>query len=251
MRFIALTILLFISLKPAYAAEFSGVEVTHTYVIKDQEAADSDILSNTKDGLYRSKVFYDPNVFGVYSKTPVIVFRVLEPGAAPIVKSGVAEVNVIDDNGQIKVGDYVTTSTTAGKGVKALISGYVLGTALEDMTGNSDKIQVAVKPEYAEISNARTLARVLDAFGASFFTNIKDPGELPKILRYIAASLCVIISIIFAFVVFSRSIPKGIEAIGRNPLASPSILLSLGMSILLTLATIGIGILAAVIILRV
>lgn len=233
------------------AADTPGLEVTNTYTINDKDAKDGDIMANSKDGFVRANIPYEPGIFGILVKKPVIVYRDGDPNSVPIVRSGVAQVNVVATNGQIQKGDYITSSAAAGKGMKAAISGYVIGIALSSLTGKDGQIPVAVKIEYAEISNARTLSRVIDAFGGSLFTNIRDPGNLAQFFRYIAAGLVIIFAVAFAFFTFSRSIPKGIEAIGRNPMARTTIMLSLGMSITLTIVTIGLGIVAAIIILRV
>lgn len=232
------------------AADLPGIEVTNIFQISDKDAVDGDIMISSKNGFVRASFPYDNNLFGVLSKNPVVVYR-SDPTSIPIVRTGVTEVNVINTNGGIAKGDFITSSTTPGKGQKATISGTAIGIALEPLTGNSGRILVAVSIQYAEISNARTLARLFDAFGASFFSNLNDPGKLPQIMRYIAAGLVMIFSVVFAFFTFSRSIPKGIEAIGRNPLARGTIMLSIGLSIFLTIATIGAGLIAAIIILRV
>lgn len=222
-----------------------------SFQISDPKAVNGDILSMSNQGLVRSTTDYDMRVFGVLTATAEVVLRSSDPTFKPVVQTGTVLVNVTNVNGAIKQGDYVTTSAkNPGKGQKATISGYVLGTAMEDLNGASGQISVTVNPTYAEISNARTLSRLLDYFTAGLFKNISDQGQFPVVMRYIIAGLIMLISIVISFFTFSRSVPKAIEAIGRNPLARGSIMLSLAMSIGLVIATLAIGLIASVVILK-
>jgi F0F1-type ATP synthase membrane subunit c/vacuolar-type H+-ATPase subunit K len=219
--------------------------IATSYKISDTNAVAGDIIVSNTTGLVRSASEYEPHIFGVLTDTATLVVRNVDTTYKPIIQFGTAVVNV---SGGIKKGDYVTTSKTAGKGQKATISGYVVGTALEDSAGG--RVTIMVNPEYAEISNARTLSRLLDYFTAGLFRNISDQGQFPKVMRYIIAGLIMLICAIISFVTFGRSVPKAIEAIGRNPLARGSILFSLAMSIALIIGILIIGLVASVVILR-
>jgi len=244
-----LLILLFIP-HPVLAADISS-DVASSYQITDTNVVAGDIVSSGANGLVRSSTEYDMKIFGVYTETAAVIIRSADTTYKPIVRSGPAIVNVTSANGAIKKGDYITTSKNAGKGEKAALSGYVLGTAMEDLSGNSGTIQVAVQPEYAEISNAQGLARLFNYFTVGLFSSLQDQGQFPMVLRYIMAGLVMMLSIIISFITFSRSVPKAIEAIGRNPLARSAIMLSLAMSIGLVIITIGLGLAAAIVILRI
>lgn len=232
-------------------AALGAAEVTNSFQLADTGAVDGDIVINATDGLRRTDLPADVRIFGVVQKNPIIVIRPVGGGQEPIVRSGVANVNVISANGVINKGDYITSSEVRGKGQRATKSGYTLGVALAPLTGNEGQIPVAVKIEYTEIASARTLARLFDFIGAAFFKDVREPGKFVEIMRNIIAGLVVIVSFSFAFITFSRSVPKAIEAIGRNPLARRFIYLSMMFNIALIIGTILFGIVAAIVILRV
>lgn len=233
---------------PILAVDLGGLDVAGTYKITDSGAKDGDILVNSAAGFIRTKIPYDSAIFGVLTDKPLAVFRIMgEEGGQPIVRSGVTMVNVSASNGAIAKGDYVTSSETLGVGMKAIKSGYVLGVALD---GGAGRIPVAIRIEYAELTTTRNANRLFELLGASFFANVKDPEKFGMIVRYVAAALVLLISFGFGFYTFSRSLPRGIEAIGRNPLAKNTIYLSMALNVGL-IAVVGIiGIIGALLILR-
>lgn len=233
---------------PVLAAGSLGV--AETYKISDSEAVDGDVLSNSSGSFERATKEYDGNLFGILADEPLVSLRTAGEDQKPIVRSGITMVNVISSNGPIKNGDYLTSSTTPGKAMKATNSGYVLGIALEDLTGNEGKISVAVKIEYAELTAPRSANRLFEYLGKSFLANAKDPEKFGMVVRYIAAGLVLLSSFSFGFITFSKSLPKGVEAIGRNPLAKNTIYLSMALNVGL-IAIVGIlGIAGALLILR-
>ncbi len=73
----------------------------------------------------------------------------------PIALAGRVPVKVTMENGAIKRGDFVTSSSTPGKGMKSSRPGAVIGIALEDYSGPTDgAIQVFVKATYADPNDA-------------------------------------------------------------------------------------------------
>lgn len=267
-------LLLALSSTPAFA-QVESVDFVSLYTVSDKDAVDGDIVSSTVDkGLTRSSFPYDLRVFGVIQSSPLIVYKSVDNAGSPISRSGTATVNVTTLNGQISAGDYITTSEIPGKGQKATASGYVIGIALTPLSTSDGeefqyqrqisgskkpsspekfrkgRITVALQIQYAELTTARTALRLLDSFNASLFTNIQNPDQFVKIFRYITAIVVVLISFTIGFLTFSRSIPKGIEAIGRNPLAQKAIIFSIIMNVFFTVVVALAGIGAAIIILR-
>ena len=94
------------------------------------EIADGDIICAIDVGNKPCSIPYDPRMFGVVSLNPAVSLsdKELENGK-PVVNSGKVYVRVTSANGVIRVGDYITASDKAGIGMKALKSGFVLGSA--------------------------------------------------------------------------------------------------------------------------
>lgn len=246
---------------PIYA-QTQGVEISSLYQVSDDKAENGDILTARDNTLKRSSIGFDNKMFGVLAEKPVLLFKTAE-GGKPVIRSGIAEVNVTNLNGPIKNGDYITSSLVAGKGQKALESGYVLGIALQDFNGEgaeqvdgpqgkvaSGKIKVAIRIEYAELTNPRVAGRIFGFVGTALLENISDPKQLGNVVRFIAAGLVVLLSFTFGFLTFSRSIAKSIEALGRNPLAKSTIQLSIIINIALLVVTGIVGIVASILIIR-
>lgn len=245
-----LFLLLFFPL-PAFAQN-NNIEVTSVYQIADKDASEGDILVSTDKGLVRATVASDSKLFGVLQAKPIVVFRNGDPEAKPVIRSGIATVNVTDAGGPIKYGDYITSSTTAGKGQKASGSGYVLGIALGSFDGKAKTgtVPIAIKIESTGISQSRFTSQLFGFVGSSLLTNISDPKNLGMIIRYIAAGLILIISFTFGFLTFSRSIVKSIDALGRNPLAKSAIQFSMVINITLLMVTAIIAIVAAILLIK-
>ncbi len=228
-----------------------ALSISNTFRVTDDRAVDGDILINTSSGFVRANLPYDNRIFGVLTDKPALVFRTEGTLEKPVVSSGIATVNVVTTEGNINVGDYITSSATSGKGVKASRSGYVLGTALEGFSGSgAGRIQVAIRVEYAEITTARSANRLFEYLGASFLSNVKNPEKFGQIVRYIFAGLVLLISFGLGFSTFSKSLPKGIEAVGRNPLAKTTIYLTMALNVGLIVIVGVLGIAAALLILR-
>lgn len=245
-------------------AQTTGIEATSVYEISDTESIEGDILTATEKGLVRTNKGFDNKMFGVIVNQPILVYRDKEvKDGKPVVRSGTATVSVTTLNGPIKYGDYITSSSIPGKGQKASESGYVLGIALGSFDGNgaeqvdgpsgkvaSGKIPIAIRVEYAELTNPRFAGRLFGFVGSSFLENVNDPKKFGNVVRYIAAGLVVLLSFTFGFLTFSRSIAKSVEALGRNPLAKSTIQISMVINIALLVVTGIVGIVASILIIR-
>jgi F0F1-type ATP synthase membrane subunit c/vacuolar-type H+-ATPase subunit K len=208
---------------------------------------DGSIVSATRDGYSLSTTDYDPNMVGVISLKPAIAFITTKvPNNKSMITSGNAQLRVSNTNGVIKAGDLLTSSKIKGVAQKADKSGYVIGTALQNYTGNNvGTILATINPRFA----------VLESNAASnLFANLKLAASSPFLtpltsLRYILAVLVTTLSFVFGFLYFGRIAKTGVEALGRNPLASRSIQMSVFLNVSMSIGIMLFGVALAYIIL--
>lgn len=248
---------------------YAQLEMAETYDIADTEAKPGDIISLYESGFERSKLEYDSRIFGVIIDRPLAVYRRVDGSGVPIARNGVVNINVTTANGEIKVGDKITTSILSGKGQKALGSGYTIGVALKDFKlgdgveisyskfegGPTEKaisgsIPVAIKIEYSEISNFRSTNSLIEKLNSALFANIQDPEKFVNIIRYISSGIVGILSIIAGLLILSRVIPKGVEGIARNPMAKSSIVVYTALNVVVVIVIVFLGIGASLLLLR-
>lgn len=214
--------------------------------IADKNAKDGSIIISTPKGFGLSSTAYDTNMYGVLSESPAFYLQNTDdPEAKPVIASGKIYVLVSTINGNIKKNDFITTSTIAGVGQKATRNGMILGTALEDYSNSNQKVTgkilVFVNPHFnASFDDAKT--NVLEVL-----RNASDPTTLTQLtsLRYVIAAGVVLISFAVGFVFFGKVTSSGVQALGRNPLASRmiqlNIVLNLVLMVVIMLAGLGIG----------
>lgn len=243
---------------------FAQSSITEVYDFPDAEISDGDIVIYTpENGITRANSPLDIHIFGVYQSTPSAVYRKVDGTGIPVARQGSAKTNVTTLNGPIQAGDHITSSEIPGYGAKSTTSGQTLGVAVEsfgDQDGQtfeyqgrnfrSGQILVALDIEYAELTSPRDLNRFFSFLGANLLQNIQDPKQFGQAIKYILSGLIVLVAIIFSMIILLRSIPKSIEAIGRNPLAKQSIILSIALNVFIVVVLTAGAMIAALVILR-
>lgn len=242
-------ILLFLSTKIINAQNSLGVAV---YVPVSGEALDGNVVCNAESNVNAPCIReYDPNMLGVVTDNPSVFFSEASPsaGTKAVVSSGNTYVLVNSQNGDIKTGDFLTSSRTTGVAQRASKSGFILGSALEDYS-NSDTSQTGKILVSLSIRPAVLKAGA----GLNLFQVIKDgvqgAFESPlAALRYTVAALIVSVVFIYGFIHFGRVARSGVESIGRNPLATKSIQAGVIMNMAVIIAIMGASIFVAYLIL--
>lgn len=228
---------------PAVAASVS-LSVAHVVpIFGDAVPSDADIVVLRNNRHELSSEPYDSLVIGIITLNPALSFQSTDiENGYPVAESGIIKVNVTTENGAITAGDYITTSSTPGAGMKATRSAVVVGIALENYSDSSQKgpidVDMQLKPTTI-LSTGDTFAGTKDAFSkirdAFSLSAIAAADEPSKIIRYVIASLITLISIIFAFYMFGRTANAGVVAVGRNPGARRSIGLAVIFNVFMTL----------------
>lgn len=207
--------------------------MARTYLVQGEPDV-GDIVSfetSTQTFVLASKIG-DPDMFGVVVDEPLVVLRLLEEGI-PLISAGETTVNVTTINGPIVAGDYITSSTIAGKGEKSTRENEaVIGVALEAFPSPDDAVTVSDSgPVY---SGAIT---VMLKVGHRVPVTAEKPVEtgtqgrsvtgvntlVANIIKYILSALVVGGSVYVAFRNFGANLRDSIVSVGRNPLAKPAI----------------------------
>ncbi len=135
-------------------------DLAEDYPTKDTTLESGDVVSidtNNDSHIQKSSKAYDNTVLGIYSEKPG--FRLSQIGdingdkAVPVALSGRVPVKVNNENGPIRRGDYLTSSSVQGVAMKATKQGQVLGKALEDFKGTTGKIMTFVNITFADPGN--------------------------------------------------------------------------------------------------
>ncbi len=251
--------------------------IAQTYRIVDEEVEDGDIIVLGSEGeMVRASVSFDERMFGVYVENPTVVLRVDE-SYLPVVRTGDAYVNVTTLNGDIAIGDFITSSTIQGKGMYAQAgntSGRVVGLALESFTsedGFKQSVEVNEKNELVQkeiafgkikvalgigpvpsslVTERGGVIGLVAQLGFDLLRALQQTEGTAQLLRYILAALVAIATLAFSFFTFGRNITKGIESIGRNPLAKLQIQSMIILNlVLIALVTVG-GVILTMIIVK-
>lgn len=125
-----------------YTAADDSIQAGDLVVISDNKVVDEngDEIS-TKGVLRKSHGPYERKLIGVISSDPGVLLGNKDASAEDAVLqrhlalTGRVPVKVSSENGVIKTGDYLTSSSIPGVAMKAVKSGVVVGQALEDYNG--------------------------------------------------------------------------------------------------------------------
>jgi hypothetical protein len=250
---LSLIALIFLSLplQQAAAATISSIGIANYFPISASHVEDGDIIISNGRGYYLSDGIYDPRVSGVVTTNPAIVLRSNDTkGAYPVVYTGMVNVKVSGVNGNIKRGDYITTSAVPGTGMKATKTGYVIGTADDDVRfakpNDTQLVTVALNFHFLQLGSPVS-SSLLDVFSLSRLAAYEQPL---RVFQYVMASIILLASFVFGFLIFAKVVNTGVEALGRNPLAGKMIQLSILFNVILIIVIIMTGVSLAYIVVR-
>ena len=236
-------------------AEDFAFGVATSFTIESKNVENGSIVSTSNKGFILSKKQYDPSIVGIVSLNPAIY---VEDNTAhanskkfPVINSGKALVLISTINGSFAPGDLITSSGVEGVGMKATKSGFIIGTSLEKFTSTDPK---QIKPIQVELSMRYSAPRASlsrNLFDVANLSGIAWTEEPLTVFRYLLAAVVLILSLILGFYAFGRTAGRGVEALGRNPLAARVIQLGIAFNVVITVAIIGAGILIAILILTI
>lgn len=220
--------------------------------LADELDINGNVLCSNIEGFIGCNAPYDPSVYGIVTTEPSVALEIDSAeaeGTSLAISTGIAKVRVSSVNGNIAEGDFVTTSEISGVAQRADKNGYVIGTALEvyesDNPEEIGEVLVALNIHPAAgLTGARS--DLITALRRGLRAPISNPLDS---LRYFLAALIVLMSFGLGFIYFGRVGKTGVEAIGRNPLASKMIQMSVIIHVVVTIVIIFVGLLLAYLIL--
>lgn len=249
---IFLLILLIIPFHHCFAQNNVSLGVATYVPISDKVVQNGSIVSASSTGFNLSTKTYDPLMFGVVTENPAVSFgEGNEVAKYPVISSGQAYVLVNGENGNIKRGDLITSSTTPGVGMKAVKSGYIVGTSLADgvFTTKKESKLLPLSLNVNFYSTKKTaIGNITDIFNFSLLAASDEPIA---VFKYIVAFMIIILSFVLGMLSFGKIATNGIEALGRNPLAARMIEVGIIFNVFITIAIIGAGIVMALFIIRI
>jgi hypothetical protein len=220
-------------------AQISSVGIATYREVTGSKVENGDIIITSENGYKISNKAYDVKIVGVATLNPGITLRSDgKKDGVPVISSGTAYVKVTGTNGNIKKGDFITSSDTPGTGMKAIKSGMILGEALEgtNFTKKEDikLLPVAINPHTTSLGT-QPGNFFMDLFKLSSESAAEQPSQA---LKYLVAGIITIITFGSGFLIFARTVNTGLEALGRNPLAGRQIQFSIIFNIIMIIVII-------------
>ncbi|HVZ67680.1 MAG TPA: hypothetical protein VG917_05485 [Patescibacteria group bacterium] len=199
-----------------------------------------DIISSTYKGYSKSSKPYDTSIYGVVSKSPSVGLALFgSKNPTYVVTNGQTVVRVSASNGPIRTGNLITSSSTPGVGMLGSQNGFALGVAMENYSEKGvGLILVNVNPHFNNSIITQIKTNLLQTVKSAEESAFLSPVEA---LRFVLSSVIALISFILGFAYFGRVAQRGIEAVGRNPLAGRLIEVSVIINVLITAAIILVG----------
>ncbi len=228
---------------PFVKAQNIAEGVASDITIEDKNVPEGSIIS-LSDGKYRlSNIPYDGTVYGVVVKLPAVAFKTIGlEGVHSVITSGKTMVRVSTKNGTIQKGDLITSSTIPGVAQKVKENGYIVGIAEEEYT-ESDPEKIGLIYTSLHLNFGTLSSGLRENLISSLLQGARAPFSSPiNALRYIVAGFIATLSFGGGFWFFGRASTRGVEAVGRNPLARRYILLSVFMNVMITIGVMGFGV---------
>lgn len=227
---------------PFMKAFAESYEYAVSVPMEENQGNPGDIVSYKEGKYILTSEYHDGAMYGVIVENPSISFEDRNLDQSKMVTSmGEVILNVSAKNGQIKEGDYVTSSDIPGVGIRATEDGQVLGIAMESFEPtNSDEIgQIFVLMDIKTHFFGKGISgNILDIIRNSLTSPFMTPVQA---LRYLLAIAIIFASFVIGFSSFGKITGSSVEALGRNPLAGAAIRRVMLFNFILTFVIMAMG----------
>lgn len=153
-----------------------GADLAERYTSTDAlNKGDIVVLEENKAGAVKmSTQPYQASQIGIVASEPGAILGPDEENSYPIALVGRVPVKVTTENGVIKSGDRVTASSIDGYGMKAVTSGRVVGTALDDFLPDENQSCPEGTPEDVVCGTVTVFVNVTDYTGQDIDVVVDD-----------------------------------------------------------------------------
>ena len=112
-----------------------GADLAENYTSSDSLVAGEVVVADSANthGVKRSTGQYQKDILGVVSTEPGFVAGAFTENSYPIALVGRVPVKISTENGIVREGDFLTAASIPGYAMRAMVSGRVLGKALENL----------------------------------------------------------------------------------------------------------------------
>lgn len=118
--------------------------ISQTAISDDLVPESGDVVAIDRGGfIHRSKMPNSPLVVGVVSTKPAHVLRNMIQQSVPVALSGIVPCKVINENGMIRPGDLLVSSSRPGYAMRTtseIVPGTVIGKALDEQDEPVDSV---------------------------------------------------------------------------------------------------------------
>ena len=244
--------ILFIGL---YVGPIYGLSIASREPIQGGQVKDGMIIILEGSTYSLSTQMHDERMTGVTEFNPAVEYVNADDqdNEVPVVKEGIVSLLVTTANGPIAEGDWLTGSLTPGIGQRSNGYGTVIGTALESYDGPENELgEILIE---INITNPHgSLVSGLGFWGQEGLNPIinlmgtRSGDAIPFGVRFMIAAIVLLGSIVLGLYTFGRVAQRGVEAIGRNPLAKGTIMLGVTINVILAGFVVLSGLIVAVIV---
>jgi len=157
------------------SADVAEIYPTTETGIVSGEIVSLSVGDNNAQTVIRSGMASDPNLLGVVTTKPALLLGSNVESGVAVALIGRVPVKVNDQNGEIKKGDYITSSSIVGEGMKATVAGMVVGRALSNAECVTSNQQQVISNQESVTSNGETETTCT----TTVFTNLSwyDPNH--------------------------------------------------------------------------
>ncbi|MET1033379.1 MAG: hypothetical protein ABWX94_02680 [Candidatus Saccharimonadales bacterium] len=229
--------------------------IAQQFQAKDSTVTAASLVNIAKDNpsfVELSDSEHADQLAGIVSDKPLIE---LSDGASgvQVVTSGTTFALVSNLNGDVKVGDRITSSPISGVGMKALETTVTVGTAQADLSsvknetrtvtdksGKGQEVKIGLIPVQVSVAFYSPEKDKQSAFVPLFLQNLANnvTGRDVSPVRVLVAALILLLLFLSITVLLYSSVRSSIISIGRNPLSESAVrksLFQVGVTVLAVL----------------